>query len=145
MFEFETAIILGCIAAVIVTIYLYSKVLPQKLDGTFEKNIFQKLHDYFHFKKLYIESVLKFIFVLATVAVVCVGVFMLLGYTGYGRYKDSTFLYGLIMIIGGPISLRLAYEGVMMFILLVKNVIEINNKLSKEKKAADPQPPIEEE
>ena len=133
MFEMSTVFILGGIAAVAVMIWLYAKVLPKKLDGTFEKEWHQKLHDFFHFKKLYLEEVLKFIYTLATVAVVCVGVFMLFGYTGWGRYKDSTFLYGLIMIVGGPISVRLAYEGIMMFILLVKNTMEINNKLGAKK------------
>lgn len=133
MFEIGTAITLGSIAAVVLTILLYVKVLPKKMDGTFEKPILQKLFDYFHFKKLYLEEVLKFVFTLATVAVVCVGAFMLLAYTGWGKYKDSTFLYGLLTIVGGPIALRLAYEGVMMFILLVKNTMEINNKLSAPK------------
>lgn len=130
MLDYETALTLGGIAALAAVIFLYIKVLPKRLDGTFTNPVMQWLHDYFHFKNLYIESVMRFIFVLTTAAVVCVGVFMMLGYVGYGRYKESTFLPGLLMTVIGPVVLRLVYEGTMMFILLVKNVIEINKKLS---------------
>ncbi len=143
--ELETGLGLAGIAAIVLTILLYIKVLPKKLDGTFEKKGIQKLHDYFHFKKLYLESVMKFIFVLATVTVVCMGVFMLFSYTGYGRWRESMFIYGLVMIVVGPISVRLAYEGVMMFILLVKNVMDINNKLSAAPKADAPEAPAAQE
>ena len=134
MFNTEVALALGSIAGVVLTILLYIKVLPRKNDGTFDKPIVQFLHDFFHFKKLYLEEVLKFVYVLATVATVCVGAFLLLGYQESWSYyggssKESTFLYGLAMIVGGPISLRLGYEVVMMFILLVKNTIDINTKL----------------
>lgn len=142
MFSMETALVLSVIATIVTTILLYVKVLPRKLDGTFSNKFLQKLHDYFHFKKLYIEEVLKFIFVLASVACVCTGVFLLLGYTESYRYsyysggyttKESTFLYGLLLIVGGPIALRLTYEGLMMFILAVKNIMDINNKLPNKK------------
>ena len=141
MMSYEVALVIGAIASVILTILLYVKVMPRKLDGSFDNNFQQFLHDYFHFKKLYLEEVLKFAFVLASVACVVVGVLLLVSYEeSYHSYylisggywdKESTFAYGLALIFGGPISLRLAYEGIMMFILLVKNVMEINNKLSK--------------
>lgn len=140
MFSYEVGLTLGSIAALALTILLYIKVMPRKLDGTFDNPWLQRLHDFFHFKKLYLEEVLKFLYVLATVATVCVGVFMLLSYyeswswSYYGgghTTKESLFLYGLLMIVGGPISVRLAYEVLMMFILVVKNVIDINNKMPK--------------
>ena len=140
MFSYEVGLTLGSVAALVVTILLYIKVMPRKLDGTFDNPWLQRLHDFFHFKKLYLEEVLKFLYVLATVATVCVGVFMLLSYyeswswSYYGgghTTKESLFLYGLLMIVGGPISVRLAYEVLMMFILVVKNVIDINNKMPK--------------
>lgn len=148
MFSMDVALTLGSIAAVVLTVLLYIKVLPKKLDGSLNNKYLQFLHDFFHFKKLYLEEVLKAVFVLATVACVCVGVFLLLGYEESYHYsyysgsyttRESTFLYGLAVLIGGPISLRLAYEGIMMFILLVKNVMDINGKLKapKEEPAAE--------
>ena len=134
MYSVDVAAVLGAVAAIVLTILLYVKVLPKKLDGKLEKPIFQKLHDYFHFQKLYIEEVLKFLFVLATVSCVCIGLFLLLSYVGWGSYKTSTFGTGLLVMLVGPVVLRLIYEGVMMFILLVKNVLDINNKLKAPEK-----------
>ena len=37
--------------------------------------------------------------------------------------------YGLLLMILGPIVVRLIFEFLMMALLLVKNVISINNKL----------------
>ena len=141
MFDSETSIILGCLAAIAATILLYIKVLPKKKDGRLGNGFFQFLHDFFHFKKLYLEEALKGVFTLATIACVSIGFFLLIGYEGYGRYKDSTFLYGLFTMVCGPVALRLVYEGLMMFVLLVKNVLEINNKLSSADKAIPEQAP----
>ncbi len=140
--NFGVAIVLGSIAAVVLTILMYVKILPRKMDGTFEKPFYQFLHDFFHFKKLYLEEVLKAIFTLATVACVVIGALLLIstyetwGY--YDTYRESTAPYGLLILIGGPIALRLVYESMMMFILLVKNTMEINNKLKGEKKEETP-------
>ena len=137
--NYETALPLGSVIAIILTIIAYRKIMPTRLNGTFDKPVMQFLHDYFHFKKLYLEEVLKFLFTLATIACVVTGVLLLISYEeNYHSYyytsggfwtKDSTFAYGLGLLIGGPVALRLAYESIMMFILLVKNTMEINNKL----------------
>ena len=146
MFETPVALALGSIAALALTIFLYVKVLPPKLDGTFNNKYLQFLFDFFHFKKLYLEEVLKFVFTLATVACITIGAFMLLGYEEYYGYysnrRESTFLYGICLMVGGPISLRLVYEGLMMFILLVKNTMEINNKLAAPKAEPTDVPPV---
>lgn len=136
MFPTSLCYILGGIVAITAILVLYLVVLPRNLDGTFNNKFLQFLHDYFHFKKLYIEEVLKFIFVLATVSCVCVGAFMLLGYNEVWHpsgqnYKESTAGVGLALMLGGPISLRLSYELVMMLVLAVKNIMEINNKMLK--------------
>lgn len=138
------AIILGSIATIVLTVLLYIKVLPRKMDGALENPFLQFLHDFFHFKKLYLEEVLRFIFTLATVACIAIGAFLLItvnSYDGY-YYSYSTWYggYGLLLMIGGPIFLRLVYEGFMMAILLVKNTIEINSKLKKPEAPAAPAP-----
>ena len=133
--NYEVALILGPILALILTVVLYIKVMPRKLDGSFDKPILQFLHDFFHFKKLYVEEVMKFVFALATVTSVVSGALLLISvrdtysYIYHYRSSESTFWMGLCLLIGGPISLRLVYEFTMMFILLVKNTMEINNKL----------------
>ena len=135
MMNMGIALILGVVGGIALTVWLYRAVLPAAKDGSFEKPVYQLLHDYFHFKKLYLEDVLRALFVLGTAMCVGVGAFLLLGYTGYGYYKVSTFLPGLMTLVLGPVALRLTYEGIMMFLLLVKNTIEINNKLSAGKNA----------
>ena len=150
MFPIEACYALGAIAAIILTILLYVKVLPRKLDGTFSNKFVQFLHDFFHFKKLYIEEVLKFVFVLATVACICEGAFLVLGYQERWSYyggtsKESTIGIGLALLVGGPISLRLAYEMVMMLILAVKNIMDINNKMPQKKDAPEVEEPKAEE
>ncbi len=127
-------------------IFLYLKILPKKFDGSFANKFLQAIHDYFNFKKIYIESVLKFLFTLLTVIYIAagistvitafLGIFQNIGdmiqYSLPFRYLVSAFFskffFGILMIVVCPIIIRLIYEGIMMFIILVKNVIEINNK-----------------
>lgn len=138
MFKTDVAVILGVLHAIAATVLLYIMVLPKRKDGKLNAFL-QQVHNFFNVKKLYLEEVLKFLYVLSSVLMVCVGFFMLLGYEyGYNYYgleKQSTFLPGLLVMVLGPVVLRLVYEGIMMFILLVKNTMEINNKLKAEKEA----------
>ena len=39
-------------------------------------------------------------------------------------------------MIGGPIVLRLAYEGMMLLVLLLKNTMQINNKLKDQEQSS---------
>ena len=145
------AIVVGIIASVVLTVMLCLKVLPEKFDGTFEKKSLQFVHDYFNFKKLYLESVLKILFTLASVLCIVCGllmatvgnIFEVIDYIGTSiRYEyfsiEGLFRTLALNLFGGlgiavlaPIALRLVYEGILMFILLVKNVIDINGKLDK--------------
>ena len=118
----DIALIIGGILGLIGTITLFIIAMPKKLDGKLNKYL-QFVHDYFHFKQLYIERVLKFFFMLCTLVLFLTGFFMLFG---------RNFLTGLIMMIVSPIVLRLVYESMLMFILLVQNVLDINNKLKGE-------------
>lgn len=56
------------------------------------------------------------------------GKFEYYGYFGM-TFTQSTFLYGLGIMLLGPLVLRVTYEFVMMAILLVQNVIDINRKM----------------
>lgn len=131
------AIVLGVIAAIAAMVLLYWKVLPKKLDGKLGNKYLQGLHDYFHFKKLYVEDIMKFLFTLATVVCVTIGFFMLFSVTRGYFTTSSNFLSGLMLMVLGPIVLRITYELVMMTILAVRNIIEINNKLSAAPKAEE--------
>lgn len=112
--------ILGVLLTLASTIYLSVAVVPASKDGNLPHPFLQKLHDFFNFKKLYIESLIKFFYVLSTMACICTGFTMLFG---------RTFFAGLGTMIFGPIFVRIIYEFLMFAILLVSNVISINKKL----------------
>lgn len=157
------ATVVGILAAIALTVLLYIKVLPARLDGTFRKRITQFLHDYFNFKELYLEVVLKAVFAVASISCITVG---LLGATvgnvielvknveiaiDYGYFGSwvwgqffSNFFGGIALAVVGPLALRLVYELILMLVLLCKNVAEINRKLkAPEAPAEEPAPIIE--
>lgn len=130
----ETLIIIGIVLAVAATIFICVRVLPKKYDGRLDSKFLQFLHDFFNFKTFYIEALTKFIFVLLTCLCIFVGFLLMFGkfeYYGYFgmTFTQSTFLYGLGIMLLGPLVLRVTYEFVMMVILLVQNVIDINRKM----------------
>ena len=128
--ELGTCIGMGLLATIVLMVVIYALIMPKSKDGHLSK-FGQFLHDYFHFKKLYIESVIRFFFTLSTVACVAIGVFLLFGKTpGIFDSGSSTAIYGILLIICGPIINRFAYELAMLNILLVKNAIEINSHLN---------------
>ena len=130
----ETLIAIGIVLAVAATVFICIRILPRKYDGKFGNKFLQFLHDFFNFKTFYIEALTKFIFVLLTCLCVFVGFLLMFGkfeYYGYFgmTFTQSTFLYGLGILLLGPLVLRVTYEFVMMAILLVQNVIAINRKM----------------
>lgn len=145
------AMVSAALIAIAATVLLFIKVLPAKYDGTFSKKVFQKLHDYFNFKKLYLESIIKALFTFLSIACVVGGILMAtvgntiwaisksieyaaMGYSSSWIFSSyiSYFFAGIGIAVLGPVVLRFVYEGFMMFIILVKNVVEINNKTKKD-------------
>lgn len=123
-----TLAILALILAVAATILAFVFIVPEKRRNRL--NAFGKfLHDTANFKYLIIEKVLQALYIFLTAYIVLEGFFML--FQVQDTWGGSRWLggQGLLTMILGPIVVRIAYEGVLMFILLVKNVIQINNKL----------------
>ena len=116
LFEFEVSIIIGAILAVLLTIVLFVLFLVKKNDPAMQKGFGKLIFDFFNFKKLLIESVLRFAYVLSTIASITVGFFLLFGYDysyyysyydyGSHSYKESTALIGLILMVAGPIAIN---------------------------------------
>ena len=135
---FDVSLILSAIVTVIAMIFIYAVIMK---EGNYSNlsPLCKKLHDIFNFKKLLLESVLKFCYILCTVACVVTGAFMLISV--YGYYEDPMFFMGLITIVLGPIAIRLTYEASMMFIILVNNVVKISKNLEvlKEKAVEAPE------
>ena len=100
---------------------------------------FSFLHDLFNFKYLLLEKIFKFLYVLSTCFCLIGGSFMLFyvedtyHYSKYGGYYTAEWCgyYGFILMIVGPIVVRIAYEFIMMAILAVKNIMQINHNVQK--------------
>lgn len=132
----HVAVILGFICALLATILLYIFVLPNRKNGKLPR-FFQFLRDVLTFKKLYLELILRTLYIFSTCICIFWGFFLLFSREEYysygvfgGSYSESTFVEGLIILILGPILLRIVYEFAMLLILAVKNLMEINHKMT---------------
>jgi len=141
------AIIIGVVLAIGGTITAFILIIPEKKKAGLNKFLLF-LHDLFNFKTLWLEAILRAMYVFSTLFCIGGGFFMLFSWKiqwdWYGNRISGKWngLSGLAMLILGPIIVRIAYEGVMMMILLVKNTIEINKKLgSKAAAVSEAAPP----
>ena len=121
-------IISAPVFALISTVLAFIFIVPEKKRVKLNK--FGKfLHDTLNFKYLIVEKILQAIYIFSTALVIFGGLFSAL------HSEGEYIVYSLLIMILGPIAIRLVYEFLMMAILLVKNVIQINNKLKSENNA----------
>lgn len=127
-------IIAACLAlpaAVLAFIFIVPEKKREKM-GKFGK----LLHDICNFKFLIVEKIFQFFYVLSTAFCIIGGFFMLFWVERYSWYYGSSSewlgYYGLLMMILGPISVRIAYEFIMLVLIAIKNIIQINNKLKNQ-------------
>ena len=117
------ALILGIAATVLAFIFLVPDKKAEKLNK-FGKAI----HSLLTFKFLFIEKILQALYIFTTAFIILEG-FLMLFSSYFGVYLGG---YGILIMILGPIVVRIIYEILMMTILLIKNVIQINNKLKNQ-------------
>lgn len=117
-----TTTIVGMVLSIILAIgggiALYFTFLSPKNEGKFT-GFLGWLYDFLSFKKLMIESLLKILYLIITVYIICSGFALLF----------SSFLGGLGFIALGLIFTRIGYEFVLLTILLYRNIVDINKKL----------------
>ena len=122
-----TMLIIAGVLALVATVLAFIYVVPEKKReklGAFGKF----LHDTCNFKYLMVEKILQALYMFTTAAGILIGVRPeYIFWTGDRIWMCG---YGLLIIILGPIAIRLSYELMMMAILLLKNVISINHKLA---------------
>ena len=117
-------VLLAIVATVLAFVFLVPEKRREKM-GAFGKF----LYDTVNFKYLIVEKILQALYIFMTCLVVLTGFFLLFKVTEtwYGkRWMGGT---GILLMLLGPIIVRLVYELLMMMVLLVKNVISINSKL----------------
>ena len=140
--EMGTITILGLVGGFIATILAFIFIIPESRLSQLNHPVLVFLHNLFNFKSLWIEKILKFFYTFLTITSVVYGFFKLFQvnevriwnyYTNnYTVEKEWAGYYGLAVMIVAPVIIRIAYELLMMTVLLVKNTIEINNKLGKQ-------------
>lgn len=129
--------VLPVILAIVATVLAFVFIVPDKKREKLNK-FWKFVHDTVNFKYLIIEKILQAMYIFATSATILTGFFMLFyvekGYSYGYYYRSPTWYggYGLLVMILGPIVIRILYELGMMLVLLVKNVIQINNKMKAE-------------
>ena len=126
----NAAYILGILSAIAATVLAFLFILPENKKAALPAAL-QKIANILDFRTLFIEKIVKALYLFLTFSCICVGLFMLIS-VNYGFYTDMWMDgVGLLVMIVGPIIIRIVFEASMLFILLVQNVIEINKKLSK--------------
>lgn len=123
--------IIATILAIAATVVAFVMIVPESKReklGRFGKF----LHDAVNFKFLIVEKILQALYIFVTAYVILCGFFMLFmaPETWTGRHWLGG--YGILLMVLGPIVVRMCYELLMMVILLVKNVISINRKLKNQ-------------
>ena len=137
----------AAMTAIAATVLSYIFIKPEHKAAKMPKFI-RVIRDILEMKELYLEKVLKALYIVSTLFCVIAGVLLLFNvYVPYVhdgvpeiRWNGG---YGLLLMVVGPIVLRLIYEGLLMFVLLVKNTMQINKKLKaeeSEEKPAEPAP-----
>ena len=127
--DFTSAIsILAGILAIAATVLAFVFILSKK--GRASQNPFVKfLVNVCDFRSLIIEKILKALYIFFTSFTILYG---FLGIFNFGSYNyGATLLQSLLTLILGPIAIRIFYELIMLAVLAVKNIIQINTKLSK--------------
>lgn len=136
----QVTLVLAAIGAIACTVLSVIFITPEKKREQLNA-FFKFIHDLFNFKFLLLEKVLKVLYIFATLYCVIFGFFGLFsGYYNIWYGFRSIALQALLTLILGPIIIRLTYELLMMFVLLVKNTIEINKKIKVDCASKDEAP-----
>ena len=120
--------LLAFLLAVVGTVLLMVLVIPEKRRAGLNK-FFRVVADICTFRGLILEYILRALYIFETLLVILLGFFLLF----------QAPLRGLLIMVLGPIVLRIFYEMIMMFILMVRNLMEINRKIPG--KVEDPMKP----
>jgi len=109
--------IIAVILAIAAGIMVYFMFV--KSDKPVSVNL-QKIRDLLDFKTMLIEPILKIVYIILTIFIVLFS---------FGLISTSFILF-LIVLIFGPLTLRITYELMMINIMIWKNTKEINGNLN---------------
>lgn len=95
----------------------------------------QKIKDLLDFKVMLIEPILKIIYIISTVFIILFS---------FGLISTS-FVSFLLVLIFGPLSIRVVYELMMINIMIWKNTKEINENMTSKKIVEEKKPKAKKE
>ena len=130
-------VVISALLALAATIVLFILVFPEKKKEKLNK-FFLTLRKLLSSEYLLIEKIIRFFYVFNTLFCVIAGLLFIFDFQKsysysyyYGGSSSTVWLgwIGPIIMVVGPILMRLIYEASMMFIMLVKNTIDIRNHL----------------
>lgn len=100
-----------------ITILVYVLFMDKKNEKKLDKTT-KKIFDFLHFKKLYLEEILKICYLFSTVFLNIIAISCLV----------KNFVLFILLFIIGNVSLRIFYELIVMFIHLHDDVRDLKNK-----------------
>ena len=112
------------VVAVVLTALLLVLVLPKQKDGHLPA-FFQLLYDLFTPKALMIEKLLQVLYVFLNCLTVLFGIAIFFNgfFAGFGR-----IVLGLVILVVGPVLLRVIHELLLLAVMQVKATREINRE-----------------
>ncbi|HIQ58944.1 MAG TPA: hypothetical protein IAB22_05790 [Candidatus Merdivicinus intestinavium] len=125
------------VISIILGIAVYFVFLSPRNDGKFH-GFAGWLYEFLNFRRLLLDSLLRIIYIIASVWIVLGGFINL--FVGYGSF-GARFLAFLLSSIFGNIALRLVYEFIMMLVIICRNVGDINRKMGGGQQPVPPQRP----
>jgi len=99
---------------------LYFTFLSKRNEGKF-KGFLGWVYEYFNFKKFTIEAILKITYLIFAIFITL---------SSFTIIPTSPIAF-LLMLILGNLVLRIVYEFSLVMLVICRNTIEINNKLTK--------------
>lgn len=110
--------LISLIVAIIggITLYFVFFKKENKFDG-----ILKWAHDFFNFKKLMLEDILKICYLMSAIYITLSSLGLI----------AVNFLASIVTLIGGNLVLRIIYEMLILLIKICQNTSEINKKLKK--------------
>lgn len=128
----EVLLIVPSVLALVTTVLAFIFIAPEKM-GRVRNGFVRFLHATVNFKYLFIEKIMQALYIFSTCSVILTGFLML--FIVVDGYYSSTWLggYGFLLMLLGPIVIRIIYELFFLMLLLVKHVAQINKKLAPAK------------
>ena len=121
-----TWLIVSAVLAVVGGLAAYFLFVAKKNNGEYTGFV-AWLHSFLNFKKFFIEAVLKVLYLITAIYITL---------SSFSFISSSVATFFLVLIFGNIIA-RISYEFVLMFLTIVNNTTEINEKLTAPKKEVE--------